>query len=163
MAMFSAIIAAIGVAASIASVAVGMSSAKEAKKQGELSRQAEETRKTQMNLDSMRKRREMIRNAQVAAAQSQAVAGAQGASESSSAQGALAGISGQAGVNTLGVTQNQELGNRLFDINAQKATSMANQQSMQSISSGLGSLGGMMMKNSGTIAQVGSYLTGGAK
>jgi hypothetical protein len=157
----SAIIAAVGVAASVASVGVSYMAGQEQKKQAGLERQNEATRQNQMNLDAMRKKRDLIRQAQVASAQSAAVAGAQGAQESSGADGALAAISGQAGVNTLGINQNQEMGNSIFENNKQKATSMGISSGLAGAASGMSSLGGMMVKNATTIGKVGSYFSGG--
>lgn len=78
-------------------------------------------RQNQMNLDAVRRKRDIIRQAQVAQANATAVANNQGAGQSSALQGALAGISGQAGTNLLGVSQNQEIGNKMFDLDNKRA------------------------------------------
>jgi hypothetical protein len=78
-------------------------------------------RQQQMNLDAQRRKRDIIRSAQVAAANAEAAANASGAGVSSGVEGARASISGQAGVNILGVSQNQEIGNQMFALDNQRA------------------------------------------
>lgn len=96
-----------------------------------LSMQENDIRRQQMNLDAVRRKRDIVRNAQVASANATAVAYNQGAGQSSALSGALSGISGQAGTMTQGVTQNQELGNQLFDNkNAQALTGYQLRQQM---------------------------------
>ncbi len=69
-----------------------------------------------MHLDATRRRRDIMRQAQVATALSENTAANSGAINSSGIEGARAGISGQAGVNTLGVTQNEEIATQMFGI-----------------------------------------------
>lgn len=119
--------------------------------------QANAVRNQQMTLDAMRRKRDVIRQAQVAQAQATSVASAQGAGQSSGVAGANASISGQSGVNLQGINQNEQIGNQLFAINNQRAEGLMEANNASSLGAGLSSLGGAMMKNSGTIASVGQY------
>lgn len=69
-----------------------------------------------MHLDAARRRRDIMRQAQVATAVAENTAANAGALTSSGIEGARSGISGQAGVNTLGVTQNEEVATQMFGI-----------------------------------------------
>lgn len=160
----STLIAAVGVAASVAGTAVQyMGAQKQAKAQKQLvaaQQQAENSRQQQMNLDATRKKREIIRQAQVARAQAVSTANAQGAGDSSALMGAEGAISGQSGVNYLGVSQNQQIGNDIFAANASAGrarSAEADAGSMMALGGGISSLGGALVKNSGTIARVGGY------
>lgn len=88
---------------------------------GMLDIQANQLRQKQMNLDAERRKRDIIRNAQVATAKAENAAANSGALNSSGIEGARAGISGQAGVNYLGVAQNQEIGNAMFGLENSRA------------------------------------------
>lgn len=164
MAALSTIIAGIGVAASVAGTVGGFyASQQQASAQKKaLAAQAEAERQRQiaMNLDAQRKKREIARQAQAARAQALAVTNAQGASQGSGLEGAYGAISGQTGVNALGVSQNQEIGNNIFAANrAVGAAQMdaADAQGMGAMFSGISSLGGALVKNSGTIGKIGEY------
>jgi len=164
MAAVSTIIAAIGIAASVAGTAVaykGQQQQAKAQKQLIAAQQvAEDSRKQQMNLDATRKKREIVRQAQLARAAAVATANAQGAGDSSALGGAIGGIEGQTGVNLAGVNQNQQLGNQIFDANAMAGRARASEADgggMVATGSGISSLGGALIKNSGTIARIGGY------
>lgn len=87
----------------------------------QLAQQQNAMRQQQMNLDAERRKRDIIRNAQVATAKAENSAANSGALNSSGIEGARGGISGQAGVNYLGVAQNQEIGNKMFALDNQRA------------------------------------------
>lgn len=70
-----------------------------------------------MHLDAQRRKRDIIRQAQVATASAENTAANAGAINSSGIEGARAGISGQAGVNTLGVSQNEAIASEMFQNN----------------------------------------------
>lgn len=89
--------------------------------QGLIDMQQNALRQKQMNLDAARRKRDIIRQAQTATANAEAAAANSGALNSSGIEGARAGISGQAGVNTLGVSQNQEIGNSMFGLETTRA------------------------------------------
>lgn len=101
----------------------------------------------QMNLDATRRKRDIIRQAQIFQARSENNAANQGALFSSAVEGARGTISGTAGVQTLGVSQNQEIGNSLYDLANQKALleTQINQQSgsKNSTLAKIGSLSGI--------------------
>lgn len=146
-------IAAAGVGVSVFSAA---SQAKYAKKSLAAQREAENLRRQQMNLDAVRRRREIARNAQVAQAQSLTTATNQGAA-GSGPEGALAGIAGQANTALAGSLQAQDLGNRIFDANEKGSYAQAGaaQAGMWgSIGGALGSLGQGMIKQHETIGNV---------
>jgi len=81
--------------------------------------QADELRQQASQLDATRRRREAIRQGIVAQSQSLTTATNQGAASpgSTALEQSRADISGQTGVNLLGISQNLEIGQRLFAIN----------------------------------------------
>lgn len=87
MAALTSILIGLGIATSIAGTAMSyMGAQKQAsaqKKMLQAQMEAERQRKQQMNLDAMRKKRETVRQAQLARAQALQVASAQGADQSS--------------------------------------------------------------------------------
>lgn len=136
-------------------------------------------RQNAMVLDATRRRREMIR--QSIAGRSQALtaataAGAGGAA-SSAIPGANAGISGQTGVNVLGVNQNEEIGTNLFNLNTKisglnqqyaAAGGVANQYTSQANQAGanmqfdnsLVSFGSSLMSNASNIGKIAGSVGG---
>lgn len=166
MAIASSIIGAIGLAVSAAGVATQVYGATQAasasNRLAQQQRQAEQVRQQQMTLEAMRRKREIIRNAQVAQSQATAAANSQGGLESSGFQSALSTISNRADTATLATNQNQELGNRMFDINQASAGLMAQRASAEGIAatgSGLSSLGGSLIRNQQQIANIGTYFS----
>jgi len=110
----------------------------------------------------MRRKREIIRQSQLAQATSLSTATNQGGAESSGFAGALSSVSGAAGRSGLATDQNQELGNAMFESNKRLADiygTGAGWGGVASMASGLGSLGGALTKNASTIAQIGTYFT----
>lgn len=114
-------------------------------------KEAEANRKKQLNLDSLRQRREIARNATVAHSQALAAATAQGAAGGSGLQGGYGQIAGRAGQQTVASNQNQEIGNNIFAAN----TKYYNASVITDIGAGLYSLGGSVMSNAGTFGRVG--------
>lgn len=84
-----------------------------------LERRVERQRFQAMNLDARRRSLEILRLQQRARSQALSVATAQGAGQGSGLQGAYGGISGQTGVNYLGVQQNLQIGRNIFGLNSQ--------------------------------------------
>lgn len=139
---------------------------------------AEGVSQQQMNLDASRRQREIIRNSVVARSQAlSAETNAGAAGPGGSTVGGVEGnISGQTGVNLLGVTQNQEAGNSIFGFHQQQLSAYkqaaidgyvpATAQfpntsgSTAAIGQGLTSLGGTLVKDEGIIGKVGDYLSG---
>jgi hypothetical protein len=111
-----------------------------------------------MNLDANRRKRDIVRAAQVASANAEAAANSSGALRSSGLEGARGSILGQSGVNYLGVSQNQEIGNLLFNFEEQKGSVNfeANQKERTGPGVGdiLGAVGGAISKNSDTLGRM---------
>lgn len=138
----------------------------------------EKVSQQQMNLDAVRRQREIIRSSVVARSQAMSVethAGAAG--EGGSTVGGIEGaISGRTGVNMLGVTQNQEAGNAIFgyhldQLDAYKKAAVDgfvpatpqfpnNSGTTAAMAAGLGSLGGAFVKNEGIIGKGVDYFSG---
>jgi hypothetical protein len=164
MCISASVIAAVGVAASVAGSGAAIYGAYQQgenmeKVQAEQKKQ-EGLRQQQMSLEAMRKKREIIRQSTLARATSLSTATNQGGAESSGFAGALGTISGAAGRSSLATSQNQELGNDMFASNARMADFYGAAQSgatIASMGSGVSSLGGALTKNAGTINQVGNY------
>jgi hypothetical protein len=123
----------------------------------------------QMNLDANRKKREAIRQGQVASAKSENAAYQQGAGNSSGEAGAQGNIAGAIDNQIHAVNQSQEIGNTIANYNRIAAFQGARASSIRAsnpggelseIGSGLSSLGGGLVRNEGTISRVGSYIGG---
>lgn len=163
----AATIAMIGLGVTAAGVGTQMyAMSQQAKVQKEMSlkqQEAEAIRQQQMNLESMRRKREVIRNAQTSSAMAVAAASNQGGAESSGLTGALATISGRSGGSLLATSQNEELGTKMFGINSQMAAlqgERAGYESMSGMGSGMSSLGGMLVKNQNEIHSIGTKFFG---
>lgn len=126
------------------------------KKQTEALNKAEDARKQQLALDSIRKRREIIRNILISRSNAEFSAAGQGASFGSALPGAYGGISGQGGGQTLAVNQNEQLGGQIFSANKD----YYNASGITGLGQGLQSLGGMFMTNAGTISKIGQTIGG---
>lgn len=109
-----------------------------------------------MNLDALRRKRQVIREAQLARSQALANATAQGAQEGSGLQGGLAQVESQKNDSILGIDQNLELGTEIFKQNKIQRQG----QSQANIGSALQSVGGAVMQNRGAIERVGTYAFG---
>jgi hypothetical protein len=105
--------------------------------QAKASEKAEKLRKRQMNLEAMRKKREIIREGVMARAQALSAATAQGGAESSGLAGGYGQITGQVNRNLLATTQDQKLGNKMFKANQQYAQGGM----ISSVGSGVASVG----------------------
>lgn len=88
-----------------------------AMKQAKASAKAESARQRMMQLEAMRKRREMVREGVIARAQATSAAVAQGAGEGSALKGGVAQITGQQNRNVSASNQDEELGNKVFSAN----------------------------------------------
>lgn len=96
----------------------GVMSAVGSMKQAKASAKAEKLRSRMMQLEAMRKRRELIREGVVANATAKSNATAQGAGEGSALQGGIAQITNQQNRNVLASRQDEELGKGVFKANA---------------------------------------------
>lgn len=147
------LIAAIGLGLSAAGAFEQFTGAKKAEKGAE---RAENARQAAQNLDAQRRKRQIIRDAQLARSQALANATAQGAQEGSGLQGGLAQISGEKNDSILGVNLNQQLGNEVFAANKQQRQG----QSQANVGQAIQSVGGAIMQNRGAIERVGTYAFG---
>lgn len=145
-----AIIAGIGVAVSAVGTIGSMSAARE---QSAAARRAEQLRERAMDLDAKRRRQEVIRQQEIARANALSVGTSQSMAEGSALEGAYGSISGATGRNALGITQQQEIGAGIFAANRDAAAASG----AAAMWGGLGSLGGMMVKNAGAIDRLGGY------
>lgn len=84
-----------------------------------LEQQAESQRKQMMELNARRSSMETVRNAQRARSLALSNSTSQGAQFGSGLQGGYGQISGQSGTGLLGISQQRQAGENLFDINAQ--------------------------------------------
>lgn len=120
--------------------------------------QAEAIRQRQMDIESQRQKRQLIRQGILARAQAQSQATAQGAQFGSLLPGAESAISGQTGYNVQGVSAAQSIGHDLFatsqDIFAARRQ-QASAQEYEALGAGLSSLGGAFTKNLGPIGRIG--------
>ena len=162
---FSAVIAAVGLATSAYGVTKQQSAQKEqarAQQEGIAAQQrAENSRRQAMELDAMRRRREIVRQGIKARSMALSTATAQGAAGGSGLQGGLAGIEGQTNTNLLGVNQNQAIGADIFSANQEKfgADSRGVAAASRAATYGaISTLGQSILKNTGTIDRVGSSL-----
>lgn len=113
----------------------------------------ERLRKTQMEVEGNRQRRQIIRQAVVARSEALSNATAQGAQAGSGLQGGYAQIGGESGTSVAAVEQNRQLGRSMFDANM----ALSRAQTIQTIGSGVSSLTGALVKNQNEIGRVGTY------
>lgn len=92
--------------------------------------QSDDLRRVAANLDASRRSREEVRKGISARAQATSAAINQGAGDvgSSALGGASGTISGRVGTNLMGIFQNQQIGNKLFDVNKQISQNYLNAQ-----------------------------------
>lgn len=152
MAAFSTLIAAAGIAAGAAGTALQVAGSRKAQKGAQ---RAEKLREAQMNLETTRSNRQIIRQANLARATALSNATSQGAQLGSGLAGGLSQISGQSGTSILANNQNQQLGVGMFDANRQISAG----NSLAATGSGISSLGSGLVQNSETIARIGNYFT----
>lgn len=150
MAAVSTIIAGIGLAIGAGGAFLNFQADKKAAKE---SKKAEKLREQQMNLDAMRKRREVIRQMIVAKATGASNAAVQGVSGGDSAVvGGQAQAVATAARNTSAINQSQSIGQGIFDANA----GIAAAQRTGAWGQAFQSVGGGLIENSETISRVGA-------
>jgi hypothetical protein len=128
----------------VASVIGGMGEANAMKK-------AEDLREKQMNLDTLRQNRQIVRNSIMARSQATATAAAQGGGYGSALPGAYGTIAGQTNSQLEASDQNNEIGRGIFAANR----SYYNSSMISDFGAGMSSLGGMFMNQAGQIERVG--------
>lgn len=123
--------------------------------------QADAQRRTAMELTARRQQLQTVRNQQMARSMALTTATSQGAAygESSGLRGAYGSIAGQAATNQLGVSQNEQIGEHLFDINAKidasKMYLAQDQSAMATLQGFTGMLGGIG-KSAGSLYNLGT-------
>lgn len=152
MAAFSSIVTGLALAATAVGTVTQVSAANQAAK---ASQRAEALREKQMNLESQRQRRQIVRNMIRARSQALATTTAQGASKGSALGGAYGQIGQQTGENIVGVNQGQEIGAGIFKANRD----IAGAEALSAFGGGISSLGGALFSNSESIGRIGSFLT----
>jgi len=117
----------------------------------------------QMQLEAQRMSLQQFRNIQRLRSQATAAAVNQGAQFGSGLQGGLAGVTDQGLQNVLGINQNKEIGSNIFGINEDisgKKMQMADAQSDMAQAQAWSSLGGAMVKDAGTVGNLGKNVMG---
>ena len=148
-----------------------MSAAENARKSSEVrqsianeERNINEQKRTQMELSARRDSLQIYRNQQRQRAMATQAAVNQGASRGSGLQGGIAGVDAGSFFNLAGIDQNLQIGRNIFGINDRISgykQQLASYESDAATDAGLASLGGSIMKSSGTIGQiVGNYTSG---
>lgn len=152
----------LGLGMSLVGTFMGMGAASKANRaqQAEIrSEQGIEGQKQQaMELDANRRQMEVVRNNQRARAMGLEAATNQGAQMGSGLQGAYGQIRGQSGVNSLGISQNLEIGRNIFGLNSeisQDKIQIAQAQQESSFAGGLSSLGGSIFGASKSLSNLG--------
>lgn len=125
-------------------------------------READAVRRQAMEFDALRRRRENIRQGQMARALAVSRATNQGAESGSGLEGGIGQISGRTGINLTGVQGQLGFGRSIFDINAQTSSFYAQAAAAgtrSSLGSGLVSLGGAVVRNQPAALRIYDYLT----
>lgn len=120
--------------------------------------QENETRRNAMELTSRRQSMENVRQAQLARSMSLNAATNQGAQFGSGLAGGQASISGQTNTNQLGVNQNLQLGEKMFDYSGQMdelKMALSDAQSQAATDAGIGKLIGGLGGSMGNIGKLG--------
>jgi hypothetical protein len=119
-------------------------------------------RRQAMELSTRRQETENTRNVQKAQAMALAVGTNQGAAygQSSGYRAGEAGAASQGGVNTLGLSQNQQFGEQMFNLNDQISANqiyMAREQGYQSSMSGIAGIGSALLGSAGTLGKLAMF------
>jgi hypothetical protein len=158
MAAFSTLFAGLGLAASLGSTAYGMMNSGGGSGQiAQISQMENAVRMRQVELDAERRKRDVIRQSQVATAQVENNAANAGGLNSSAVVGATSAISGQAGVNFQGIEQNLELARTLYTLGGARGQALWNNSRDQARRSGIMQLAGAFSKSSGTIGKLAQF------
>jgi hypothetical protein len=111
--------------------------------------QADAQRRQAMEISARRNMLQTVRNAQQAQAQALANATSQGAQFGSGLAGGKGTVAGEAGTQMLGVSQNLQIGEKMFDINDQinmQKMAESDAESKMSQGQGMSAFGGDLMK-----------------
>lgn len=122
-----------------------------------LEQQENAKRQQAMQIVARRQQLQVIRTNQMAQAQARAAATNQGAQFGSGLQGGLSGIEAQSASNLQGINQQLDIGNSIFGLDAkisQQKMAQYQSQSDQATASGIGAIGGALLKAAPTIASL---------
>jgi hypothetical protein len=136
----------LGVVGQAFSLYGGLKTAKAEKK-------AEKLRERQMELESLRKKRENFRQGQIQKAEVISNAVSSGAGESSALAGGIAGITGSVNRNNLAVNQDTEIGHSLFKQSRRAATG----RGISGIGEGISAIGSLFGGQGGQMQALGGY------
>lgn len=150
MPALTSIIAGVGLAASAVGAYTQYSAAQQSAK---AQKKAEAIRQQAMNMDAMRRQRQLVREGRMAQANSLVSGISQGAQFGSGLAGGQAQVAAQTGSGLYYNDQARRSGNAMFDANA----ALYDARSSESTGSGLSSLGGALVKNSEMLSRIGSY------
>lgn len=126
--------------------------------------QQDSVRRKAMELSANRQQMEVLRNAQRARALALNNATSQGAQFGSGLQGGYGQIAGAANWNNLGITQNLQFGEQMFDLNAQinqQKLAIGDASSLSATGAGISKLGSTLMGSFGPIKNLSSQFLGG--
>lgn len=159
MAAFTSIMAGLGLASSLGSAGYGFFSrgGGGSEEIARISQAENAIRMRQVELDAERRKRDVIRQAQVATAQVENNAANSGGLNSSAVVGATSAISGQAGVNYQGIDQNLDMARSLYSLEGRRGNALWNNSREQARRSGIMQLAGAFSKSSGTIGKLGEF------
>ena len=151
----------LGLSGSIAGgvISYGASQQANAAQMQEIGLQAQENQQRQsaMNLNARRQQMEVLRNTQRARSLALNNATGQGAQFGSGLQGGYGNIAGQSGVNALGISENQQIGNNMFGIQSQISGAQLNYakaQQQEQLGSGISSLGKSVGGSAGSLSSL---------
>lgn len=157
MAALTSILGGLGLAASLGGAVMGARGGGNSSEIANISLAENSLRMQQAQLDAERRKRDVIRQAQVATATVENNAANSGGLNSSAAVGATSAISGQAGVNTLGIEQNLQFAQQLFMLNNARGQALWNNSRSQARSAGINSLAQAFSKSAGGIGKLAEY------
>lgn len=141
----------------IGSLGISAEMSNSAMREAMLQKQIQEQNHKSMMLEARRKSTEIIRTQQRANAMALHSATNQGAAAGSGLQGGYGQIAGQTATNLAGVNQNLQIGEAIYGLNNQISNEKMLQASLggrMNMYSGISSLGGSLMRSSGTIGNI---------
>lgn len=150
----AALLTAIGTATAVGGTAYSVYNGQRA---AAASKEAENLRQKQLNLDSAMKRREMIRKIQLSESTAVARATSSGTQDSSSFGGSIGSIQSRGGEDLNYNKESTDIGNNLFAANRDVTTF----QSLSQAGSGVSSLGTSLLQSTGTLTRIGTDLFAG--
>lgn len=153
----------LGVYGSLGAAGASKQEAQISKQIAGLEIQADQQRKTAMEISARRMQTESVRNAQRARSMALQNATTQGAQFGSGLQGGYGSIEGQSAFNQLGVSQNLQIGENLFGINQQidvQKMAMADAKSTESTDMAIGGLGKGLGSVVGDVFKIGGLFAG---